>query len=137
VTSGRRANFGTAISCIDGRVHLPLIGWMRDMLSVDYVDLVTYAGADGLVASAPERAAQLLKPAVDISVERHGSPVLALVGHHDCAANPGAADQHREQLLHGIRVLQTWHLPVKLIAIWVNSDWQIEVVRTRGADQSW
>jgi hypothetical protein len=30
-------------------------------------------------------------------------------------------------------VLQTWQLRVKLIAIWVNAEWQIEVVRTRGA----
>ena len=45
-----RANFGTAISCIDGSVHVPLINWMRDMLSVKYVDLVTYPGADGLIA---------------------------------------------------------------------------------------
>jgi carbonic anhydrase len=128
-----RANFGTAISCIDGRVHLPLIEWMREMLSVDYVDLVTHAGADGLLARDPQTAERLLRAAVEISVQRHGSPVLALVGHHDCAANPGGADTHREQLLQGLRVLHGWHLGVKLIAIWVNAEWQIDVLRTRGA----
>jgi carbonic anhydrase len=128
-----RANFGTAISCIDGRVHLPLIGWMRDMLSVDYVDLVTYAGADGLFASDPATAETLLRPAVEISVQKHGSPVVALVGHFDCAANPGSAEAHRQQLLDGTRALQRWNLPVKVLAIWVNADWHIDVVRTRSA----
>lgn len=126
-------NFGTAISCIDGRVHLPLIAWMRDRLSVDYVDLVTYPGADGFVAAEASLAENVLRPAVDISVQNHGSPVLALVGHHECAANPGSVDAHREQLVHGLRMLQNWNLGVKLIALWVNAEWQIEVVRTRGA----
>jgi hypothetical protein len=113
---------------------MPLITWMRDMLSVDYVDLVTYPGVDGFVAQQAELATRLLKTSVDISVQKHASPVLALVGHHDCAANPGSADAHREQLLSGLRALQGWNLGVKLVALWVNAEWQIEVVRTRGAE---
>lgn len=131
-----REKFGTAISCIDGRAHPPLIAWMRNMLSVDYVDLITYAGADGFVASDPAAAERLLKAAVEISVQRHRSPVLALAGHHDCAANPASAEAHRDQLLHGLRVLESWNLGVKLIGIWVNSEWQVEVVRTRGAQSA-
>src|SRR5262245_3075414 len=107
---------------------------MRDMLSVDYVDLVTHPGVDGLLAKEPERAGDILRASIDISIQRHGSPVLALVGHHECAANAGSADLHREQLLRGLRVLQNWELGVKLIALWVNADWQIDVVRTRGAN---
>lgn len=122
------------MSCIDGRVHLPLITWMRETLSVDFVDLVTHPGVDGFVVQEPELAARVLRPSIEISVQRHASPVLALVGHHECAANPGSADQHREHLLQGLRVLQTWNLGVKLIALWVNADWQIDVLRTRGAD---
>jgi len=129
-----RANFGTALTCIDGRVHLPVISWMRDMLLVDYVDLVTYPGADGLLAGDAERATRLLKGSVDISVQRHASPVLALVAHHDCAANPGTAEAHRDQLLRGLRTLQGWNLGVKLIALWITEQWQVDVVRTRGAD---
>jgi carbonic anhydrase len=130
-----RSNFGTAVSCIDGRVHLPVIVWMREMLSVDYVDLVTHPGVDGLLAEEPDRAGELLRASIEISIQRHGSPVLALVGHHECAANAGSADLHREQLLRGLRVLQNWGLGVKLMALWVNADWQIDVVRTRGADR--
>jgi hypothetical protein len=106
---------------------------MREMLSVDFVDLITHPGVDGFVAGDPRAAERLLRAAVEISVQRHASPVLALVGHHDCAANPGSAEVHREQLLQGLRALQAWQLSVKLIAIWVNAEWQIEVVRTRGA----
>jgi hypothetical protein len=65
---------------------------------------------------------------------RHASPVLAVVGHHDCAARRGSADEHRAWLPQQLRVVQTWGLGVKLIALWVNADWRIDVVRTRGAD---
>ena len=126
-----RANFGTALSCIDGRVHVPVISWMRETLSVEYVDLVTHPGVDGFVVQDSAAAARLLRPSIDISIQRHASPVLALVGHHECAANPGSADEHREHLLQGLRVLQTWSLGVKLVALWVNSDWQIDVLLTR------
>jgi hypothetical protein len=129
-----RMRFGTAVSCIDGRVHLPVINWMRDMLSVDYVDLVTHPGVDGLLADEPERASRLLRASIDISIQRHASPVLALIGHHECAANPGTAETHREQLLRGVRALQEWNLGVKLIALWLNAECQIEVIRTRGAE---
>ena len=43
-------------------------------------------------------------------------------------------DAHREQLLRGLHVLQTWNLGVKLIAVWINAEWQIEVLRTRGPE---
>jgi Putative carbonic anhydrase len=39
-----RSGFGTAINCIDGRVQLPVIGWIRGVLALEYVDLVTELG---------------------------------------------------------------------------------------------
>jgi len=31
--------FATAINCMDGRVQLPVINWLMENLSVDYVDI--------------------------------------------------------------------------------------------------
>jgi Putative carbonic anhydrase len=80
------ATFGTAINCIDGRTQLPLITWMRDAQSVQYVDLVTEPGADALLARDPAAALQLIRPRVLLSVEAHGSSVVAIAGHFQCAA---------------------------------------------------
>ena len=60
-----QATFGTAINCIDGRVQIPVITWMREVLSLDYVDLITQPGADGLLANDAPIAEQLIRPRVE------------------------------------------------------------------------
>ncbi len=128
-----RATFGTAINCIDGRVQLPVIDWMRQVLAVEYVDLITEPGPDGLLAHQPDRADQLVRPRVLLSLTRHASPVLAITAHHDCLANPVSEGEHGEQLRQAVGVLVAWNLGVKVLALWVNEHWQIEVVQTRSS----
>jgi hypothetical protein len=128
-----RARFGTAINCIDGRVQVPVIEWMRRFMSVDYVDLVTQPGPDGLFARSTEDAEQLIRSRVELSVRGHGSPVVAVTGHFDCLANPVSDDEHRQQLLQAMKVLQGWNLGVQVLALWVTEQWQVEVVQTRSA----
>jgi hypothetical protein len=127
-----RAMFGTAINCIDGRVQIPVITWMRETLSLDYVDLITQPGADGVLARDASLAEQMIRPRAELSVKRHASPLVAVVGHYDCLANSVDEAEHRANLLAAIATLQTWQLEVKLMALWVNQAWQVEVVKTRG-----
>jgi hypothetical protein len=128
-----RARFGTAINCIDGRTQLPVIAWLREVQSVDYVDLVTQPGADGILATDPARAEELIRPRVEVSVQGHASPVVAVVGHHECLANPVDEAVHRAHLEQACAAVQAWGLGVDVIALWVNQDWQVEVLETRGA----
>src|SRR5690606_33072319 len=53
--------FVTAINCIDGRAQDPVAEWMRDRFSVRYVDTITEAGADGILANGREAALELVK----------------------------------------------------------------------------
>ncbi len=120
--------FGTAITCIDGRVQGPVATWLKAQYYLDYVDMVTEAGADLVMSSGlPEDVARLQRN-VQRSVERHGSTVIALVGHHDCAANPGTKGQHVTQLTAGLHTVRLWNLPTTVLALWVNEQWQVEVV---------
>jgi hypothetical protein len=121
------AKFGTAITCIDGRVQEPVAAWLKARYYLDYVDMVTEAGADLVMAAgAPEDVARLQRN-VQRSVEKHGSTVIALVGHHDCAANPGPEEQHVAQLAAGLHTIRLWNLSATVLALWVNEDWQIEL----------
>jgi hypothetical protein len=127
------ASFGTAINCIDGRVQLPVINWMREFLALDYVDLVTQPGADALLAEDAELAGKLVLPRVQVSVSKHMSPVVAVVGHFGCAANPVEDSVHRAQLERAVATVKEWQLGVKVMALWVNGDWRVDVVKTRAA----
>ena len=48
---------------------------------------MTRPGADGVLAKDPSLAEQVIRPHVELSVTRHASPVVAVVGHYDCLAN--------------------------------------------------
>lgn len=122
------ARFGTAITCVDGRVQLPLITWLKDAYGLDYVDMITEPGADKVLADGwPSDTAPLRSKAFRL-VAIHRSAVLAIAGHHDCAANPVTREEHRAQIRAGVRLFRSWQLPVDVVGLWVNERWEIEVV---------
>ncbi len=124
------AHFGTAITCIDGRVYEPVVKWLKDHHRLDYVDLITVPGPDdALVRGLVEQITQV-KISADISVRRHGSTVIAVVGHHNCAANPVSKEAHEEQIRKAVGVVRRWRLRAELVGLYVNEGWEVEVVAT-------
>ncbi len=120
--------FVTAINCIDGRAQDPVAEWMRDRFGVRYVDTITEAGADGILANGREAALEPVKSKVMVSTGAHKSQVVAVVGHYGCAGNPVAPEDHLEDIRKGVDVVASWGLPVDVIGLWVNDRWQVEVV---------
>ncbi len=123
-----RGRFGIAITCIDGRVQEPVTAWLKARFHLDYIDAITTPGADKALAEGPPELIGQLKASAQISVTKHHANVLAIVGHHDCAADPVSRDQHFEQIRKAIQVVWHWNLPVTLVGLWVNGEWQVEVV---------
>lgn len=121
--------FGTAINCIDGRTQQRVIDYMVQNHDVDGVDMITFPGADGMFSSQ-ERAVEveLARRAVSISVERHSSKVIAVVGHHDCAGNLVDKERHYMHIHRAVEKVQSWGLPTRIIGLYVNDEWQIEQV---------
>lgn len=121
--------FGTAINCIDGRTHQVVIDYMRRNHGVDGVDMVTLPGADGIFSRERYAEVALAKRAVSISVEKHGSGVIAIVGHHDCAGNPGDREYHHAHLRKAALEVASWNFPVQVIGLYVNDKWEIEEIQ--------
>ncbi len=117
--------FGTLINCIDGRTQLPAIIWIKEKYSLDYVDNITEPGPDKLVS---EGKIELLKPKIDISVKLHGSNLVVVSGHHGCAGNPISKEEHLSQIRKSIDVIKSLKMPVEVIGIWINEEWEIEPV---------
>jgi len=121
--------FGTAINCMDGRAQLPLIDWMKGQFGLDYVDMITEPGVDKVMAAGTFNQNEAIKTKVLISVEKHGSRVIVIAGHDDCAGNPVTPEEHKTHLLKGVDKILAWKLPVeKVVAVWINKDWRVEVV---------
>jgi hypothetical protein len=87
--------FGTAINCIDGRTQQVVIDHLKQNYDIDGVDMATFPGADGFFSNRDHsEEIALIRRAVSISIEKHGSQIIAEVGHYDCAGNPGDREQH-------------------------------------------
>ncbi|MFQ5586081.1 MAG: carbonic anhydrase, partial [Thermodesulfobacteriota bacterium] len=91
-------SYCTAINCIDGRTQLPVISYLKQRFDVEYVDIISGPGPNLLLAKGEDSSAvDLLLKGIQVSVDHHHSIGIAVVGHHDCAANPASRE---EQQLH-------------------------------------
>ncbi len=123
--------FATAINCMDGRTQLPVIEYLKGRFGVEYVDAVTEPGPNRILAEDTDEAAvaSILRR-VDISVHKHGSGAVAIVGHHDCAGNPAGKDEQWAQLRSAAALLTGKYPQVEVIALWVDENWQVGEVET-------
>jgi hypothetical protein len=121
--------FGTAINCIDGRTQEPVIDFMKQEYGIDGVDMVTFPGVDGVISSLGNfNTIALIRNAVSISIEKHGSRIIAVVGHFDCAGNPGNREHHYAHIGKAVQQVSSWNFDAEIVGLYVNDKWQIEEV---------
>ncbi len=115
--------FVTAINCMDGRVQLPVIEYMKSRYGVDYVDIVTEPGPNKILAeNGYKTTIESIKKRVKISVECHNSKQIAIVGHYDCAGNPEDKETQTTHILSAIKTVKSWGLNVQIIGLWVDEN---------------
>ena len=127
------STFGTAINCIDGRVQASVAEWVRAHFGVQYVDVVTAPGPDGVLTQGTPEANKLIRDYVAVSREAHQSSVLAIAGHFGCAGYPVSPDEHIAAIRRAATIVASWGVPMRVIGLWVNEGGQIEVVSDTGA----
>ena len=122
-------SFCTAVNCMDGRVQGPIISYLSKRFDGAYVDDITEAGPVNVLASDPEsnRSKEIYRK-IGVSVNAHGSRVIAVVAHHDCAGNPKPQEEQLEDLRLSVEVLRRRYPELLVIPLWVGEDWQVEEV---------
>lgn len=121
-----KGKFGTSVSCMDGRIQIPLTNWIKENFSVDYVDTITEPGIDKQVADNTN--IESIKNKVGISINKHESELIVVSGHYDCAGNPVSNEEHITQIKKGVEVISSWNLGVKVVGVWVDDTWKINTV---------
>jgi hypothetical protein len=103
---------------------------MKQNYNIDGVDMVTFPGADGLFSNGKNsEEIALIRKAVSISTEKHGSRIIGVVGHYDCAGNPVTREHHYMHILMAMREVSSWNLHVQIIGLYVNDKREIEEVK--------
>lgn len=118
------SGFATSICCIDGRVQAPLAEWTRARSGAAHVDTVTEPGVDKFM-SEDAAIAEAVRKKASISVDAHGSPLIVISGHYDCAANPVPDDVHMRQVAECVRVAKSWGTGAEIVGVWVGADWKV------------
>lgn len=120
--------FGTVVTCLDGRTHRKVSDYLTATFGVRYLDTITTAGAVKHLAETTEQTPFLLEN-VDISMAKHGSNQIAVVAHHDCAGNPIPENAQKRQLLAATAVVADRRPDAEVMALWVNEQWLVERLR--------
>ena len=121
--------YATAINCIDGRTQLPVIRWIRKRFSVKYVDMINEPGVDRILAeSADRRLIESIRRNVEISIEKHGSKYIAIVGHNDCAGNSVDRLTHFAQIRAAVKIIESWRYDARVIGLWIDEKWSVHEV---------
>jgi carbonic anhydrase len=114
--------FGTAISCIDGRVQGPVADWIKLHYQVQYVDMITEPGVDRILSHNKSNRINSIAEKLHISIHVHQSSLVAIVGHFDCAANDISIEEHLEEIKKGVKLVYSWNLGVRVIGLYV-TEW--------------
>jgi hypothetical protein len=125
-------SFCTVISCIDGRIQLPVIDYLQNRFGVDYVDNVTDAGPVGFLSQHPESDdANSIYRRVAVSISAHSSLGIAIVAHHDCAGNPISDSEQIQQIQKCLDILSNRFPQMEVIGLWLDKNWEVHEYKLR------
>jgi hypothetical protein len=122
-------SFATSINCIDGRVHLPVIAWLRAQYDIEYVDMVTEHGPDAILSRGDDMLSYAsIKNRVGLSVKNHDSKLVVVSAHYNCEVNNGDREKIFHQVHLAVRNVESWNLGVDVIGLWVDENWHVHVL---------
>jgi len=121
---GRKA---VCLNCIDGRVQIPAIKWMKDQYALDCVDLITEPGMDGLLADNNGPIDAVIRK-IEFCIEKNNTSMIFIAGHHDCKGNLVSELTHKEQICHAVDRLKKIFSKMEIIGLWINEQWTAELL---------
>jgi len=115
------------LNCIDGRVQLPVIHWIKQEFKVDHVDMITEPGMDGLLADNDRSIDEIVRK-VGISIEKNNASTIFVVGHYDCKGNSVSESAHKEHIHLAVDRLKKEFTEIAVTGLWVNEQWTVEIL---------
>ena len=112
---------------MDGRKQEPVIKYLKGRFHCDFVDTITEPGPNGILAEQSNK--DLLKSIfnrLDISINKHGSVGIAVVGHYDCAGNPGDKDKQNIDTKKAVEFLKAKFPNLEVIGLYVSEKYGVE-----------
>ncbi len=116
----------TCLNCMDGRVQLPVLHWIKENYPVDFVDVITEAGMDAVLSDQKDIGEVLRSIAISVDVNK--SSKLFVAGHYDCRGNAVEETTHHRQIRKAVTRLKNHWPNHKTVGLWVDKNWRVTVV---------
>ena len=94
--------------------------------------MITEAGPNRMLGKLTDY--NLLQSVIDrvrLSVERHNSVGIAIVGHYDCAGNPNGKDEQTADTISAIRRIRqhcSQYKDIPIIGLWIDENWSVSEI---------
>ena len=119
--------FVTSIHCMDGRIQEPLINFIKGKFDIKYIDVITEPGPCKILSQNLDNTIiESIENRIVISLNKHGSKMVFISGHYDCAGNPVSKEIQVNQIIKSEEFLRLKYPNVKVIKLWINENWEIE-----------
>jgi carbonic anhydrase len=120
------SNFATVVNCMDGRIQEAVNKYIIERRSVKYVDTITEAGPCKIITDNIKRTIiDNIKFRLDISISKHNSNYIAVVGHHDCAAVEECDSNQKKYIINSAKIISEWYPNIPVEAFWVNEQFEV------------
>ncbi len=121
--------FCTAVSCMDGRIQIPVIKFLQNYFDAEYVDMITETGINKIISENKNtQVIEAINQRLNISVNTHNSVGIAVVGHYDCAGNPTTKTIQTEQTLNSVNRIKNKYPKSEVMGLWVNENWEVSKI---------
>ncbi len=130
--------FCTVINCVDGRVQSPVIRYLQKRFNVDYVDSITESGPNLILSEYKNMVSiEAIFNKLKISIEKHNSAGIGIVGHYDCAGNPATQDNQIKHIQKAIKLIRQHYQNIEIIGLWVDKNWKVhEILKDKSSGQA-
>ena len=114
-------SFCTAINCVDGRVQLPVIQFLKDRFQVSHVDSITETGPVRIFHKVADlMTLNSIFNRINHSLRCHESRAIAICAHAGCDSNPVDDSIQEQQLRRAVIFLKESYPDAQVIALWVD-----------------
>lgn len=126
--ANNNGSFCTVINCMDGRVQLPVIDYLKNHFRASYVDSITEAGPVKIIADNNDPVLlKSIKNRLKISIEKHNSTGIAIAAHADCNGNSNSPEHQQKQLSLARLWLQKEYPGLPILALWIDNQGMIHL----------
>ena len=122
-------SFCTSIHCMDGRIQEPISQFLKRKFWIKYVDTITEAGPNKILAENKRKVLlESIFYRISISINDHGSQLIAISGHHGCLGNPESKSNQIEHLKKAEKILKEKYPDIKIVKLWIAEDLCVEEI---------